>query len=114
MAAPEIAIAAMIFEALKESDPTALVMGPPEEYGVGDRTLIDGNFDLLEVARGLVGAGPQESASVEITSEMLEAGSRVLYASGIVEGAMEADEYTLAEIYEAMFRLRPLTLTAGT
>jgi len=38
----------------------------------------------------------------EITPEMLEAGIEILYASGMVDGRIDADGLVLAEIYCAM------------
>ena len=40
----------------------------------------------------------------EITAPMIDAGVRVLWRSGLVDGQVEADKVTVAEIYRAMCR----------
>lgn len=44
---------------------------------------------------------------IVVTSEMEEAGFRVLCNSGIAGECLEADKLTLAEIYRSMFSLSP-------
>ena len=44
---------------------------------------------------------------VEVTSEMLEVGVQMLWASGIVDGQVDADKLVLAEIFQAMRALDP-------
>jgi hypothetical protein len=62
----EIALAGRLYAALCEVDPEAmhgpLVIGNPDQYGPGDKTLVDGRFDLRLLARRLL-KRPDESIS---------------------------------------------------
>ena len=49
----------------------------------------------------------QEAAAIEVTAEMVEAGFRVLAASGIADDYLEADRLLVERIYRAMSALRP-------
>ena len=44
---------------------------------------------------------------IEITPEMVRAGCRILWDSGVTEYRMEADELIVSEIFVAMPRPRP-------
>ena len=44
---------------------------------------------------------------IEVTPAMIDAGFRVLAASGITDDPLEADKLWLAEIYQAMAQRRP-------
>ncbi len=44
----------------------------------------------------------KHNADIEITQEMIEAGFRVLMASGIADDYLEADKLLLVEIFRAM------------
>ena len=59
-----------------------------------------------EVASAITrGAGERDEGEIVITSEMTEAGYRVLAAAGITDDLLEADRLTVCEIYRAMARL---------
>ena len=63
------------------------------------------DVDMTDIANATTETEPHE----EITPEMVEAGYRVLLASGITDDPLEADRLLVEEIYRAMFLLRPPT-----
>lgn len=45
---------------------------------------------------------------VDVTDEMIEAGFKVLLASGLADAPLEADRLVVVEIFQAMFaKIRP-------
>ena len=48
-------------------------------------------------------------APIAVTPEMVEAGYRVLEAAHITDDLLEAERLTVAEIYRAMYSMRPLS-----
>lgn len=46
-----------------------------------------------------------DRAKIEITPEMIEAGFKVLSASGLADDYLEADKQLVADIFRAMFDL---------
>ncbi len=40
----------------------------------------------------------------KVSAQMVAAGVRVLWSSGVVEGQLDSDELLVADIYRAMFR----------
>ena len=53
------------------------------------------------------GEGSQLRPSVEVTPEMIEAGFKVLAASGIADDYSGADRLLVDDIYRAMYLARP-------
>jgi hypothetical protein len=49
----------------------------------------------------------RDNIKISVTKEMVAAGFRVLSESGISESYLGADRLTVAEIYRAMYALRP-------
>ncbi|MGH6851777.1 MAG: hypothetical protein ACREDJ_00980 [Methylocella sp.] len=49
---------------------------------------------------------PAENAEIESTHQLVEAGVAILWNSGMADGCLEADKLPVAEIYEAMARVR--------
>jgi hypothetical protein len=47
-----------------------------------------------------------DEKSIEVTPAMIEAGFKVLAASGVADDYLGADRLMVAEIYRAMFSLR--------
>jgi hypothetical protein len=50
----------------------------------------------------------QDNFPEDVTPEMIEAGYRILLASGLADDPLEADRLVVVEIYRAMASLRPL------
>jgi hypothetical protein len=61
------------------------------------------DVEMSHIATATTGAEQE----IEITPEMIEAGYRVLYNSGIADGYLRADKVLVAEIFATMFALRP-------
>ena len=53
-----------------------------------------------------MGAETDEDGAPQITEAMMDAGARVLWASGITDGQVSADRLTVAEIFRAMWHAR--------
>lgn len=51
---------------------------------------------------GQAGELKKDDGEVEVTSEMVEAGLKIFYESGVVDGPLGADKLLLREIYRAM------------
>ena len=49
-----------------------------------------------------------EDKSIELTEEMIDAGFKILSASGIADDYSGADRLLVAEIFSAMWRARPI------